>query len=95
MELSLHVIMHAQDVVLGLVEPAKPLHNGPVDMRPTHVFDCGVQCPKDSFAYIHRVVDLTSPLDCMVPHMANGPFAMMPSVLQLTLPHFTYGLDHR
>ncbi len=79
--------MVTDDLITAPLIVPNTLHHGPAKLRATHVLDGGVEGSENVLAYIHRVVYLARPLDCAIPHMAHGAFAVMPCIVQLTLPH--------
>ena len=86
-ECGLYVVVVPHDLVPALLVALDALHDGPVEPRTSHVLDRRLQDTEDPLPHTHGVVYLACELYCVIPHVAHCPFAMVPRIVQIALPH--------
>ena len=85
--MRLYLIVLAEDLLAALLIPSEALNGCAAHVPRSHILEKGVKCAEQALPHGNSVIELSRKLHCMVEHITNRLFALMPRVREMVLPH--------
>ena len=85
--MRLYLIVLAEDLLAALLIPSEALNGRAAHIPRSHILEQGVERTQQALPHGNSMVELSRKLHCMVEHITNRLFALMPRVREMMLPH--------
>ena len=85
--MRLYLIVLAEDLLAALLIPSEALDGRAAHIPRSHILEQWVKCAEQALPHGNSVVELSRKLHCMIEHITNRLFSLMPRVCEVTLPH--------
>ena len=85
--MRLYLIVLAEDFLTALLVPSEALNGCAAHVPRSHILEQWVKCAEQALPHGNSVVELSRKLHCMIEHITNRLFSLMPRVREVTLPH--------
>jgi len=85
--MRLYLIVLAENFLATLLIFSKALNGRSAHVPRSHILEQWVKCAEQALPHGNSVVELSRKLHCMVEHITNRLFSLMPRVREVTLPH--------